>query len=70
VRSEGDLGAFFHRFLLEATAMARAHAAALGANALLSFHATPEESQTGRNQVRGGERIAGVGGYFFFAAFF
>eukprot|EP00615_Pteridomonas_danica_P007433 CAMPEP_0114362902 /NCGR_PEP_ID=MMETSP0101-20121206/26068_1 /TAXON_ID=38822 ORGANISM="Pteridomonas danica, Strain PT" /NCGR_SAMPLE_ID=MMETSP0101 /ASSEMBLY_ACC=CAM_ASM_000211 /LENGTH=206 /DNA_ID=CAMNT_0001509083 /DNA_START=1 /DNA_END=618 /DNA_ORIENTATION=- len=51
VRSDDELGIFFHEFMLEISTMVRAHAAALGANALLCFSATPEESQGGRNQV-------------------
>jgi hypothetical protein len=51
VRSEQEVGSFFLAFLLEAHAMVRAHAAARGANALVCYAATPEESQGGRNQV-------------------
>ena len=53
VRSQAELGAFFHLFLMEVNAVVRAHAAALGANALLCYVTTPEEStsRTSRNQV-------------------
>jgi len=51
VRSEQEVSSFFLTFLLEAQAMVRAHTAALGANALVCYSATPEESQGGRNQV-------------------
>ena len=50
-RSQEKLGAFFHEFLLEVNSMVRAHAAALGANALVCYCAAPEGSQGGRNQV-------------------
>lgn len=53
VRSQSELGNFFHVFLTEVNAMMRAHAASLGANALLCYTTTPEEStsRASRNQV-------------------
>lgn len=51
VRSQTEVSAFYQTFLLEVNAMVRAHACALGANALLCYTLTPEESQGGRNQV-------------------
>ena len=50
-RSQEKLGAFFNVFLLEVNSMVRAHTAALGANALVCYTASPEGSQGGRNQV-------------------
>jgi hypothetical protein len=40
----GGLGQFFHNFLCEAMAVARAHVLAFNGNVLLSFHLTPRES--------------------------
>ncbi|CAK8985680.1 C2 domain-containing protein 5 (138 kDa C2 domain-containing phosphoprotein), partial [Durusdinium trenchii] len=44
VREGGGLGQFFHMFLHEAQAIARAHVLALQGNVLLSFKLTPRES--------------------------
>jgi uncharacterized protein YbjQ (UPF0145 family) len=52
VRESGGLGAFYHLFLNEAIAIARAHVRALGGNAMLTFRLVPiESSQLYRNQV-------------------
>jgi len=44
VREGGGLGQFFHLFLSEAKAIARAHVAALRGNSILNFQITPRES--------------------------
>uniref|UniRef100_A0A7S2W4C5 C2 domain-containing protein n=1 Tax=Mucochytrium quahogii TaxID=96639 RepID=A0A7S2W4C5_9STRA len=44
VREGAGLGLFFHEFLNDAQAIARAHVVALNGNALLSFKLTPRES--------------------------
>ena len=53
IRTQTELGKFFHSYLSEIHALMRAHAASLGANALLCFSTTPEEStsRTSRHQV-------------------
>lgn len=54
MRQGGGLSAFFFTLTSEANAVARAHAAALGGNAVISFRLNPRESSRGRsrNQVR------------------
>ena len=55
VREKGGLGQFFHVFLNEVNAIARAHVLALGGNALVAYQIAPRESggRIYRNQVRG-----------------
>jgi hypothetical protein len=52
VRGEGQLGSFFHLLLSEVNAVARAHVAALGGNALLCHNLVPQEAggKASRNQ--------------------
>lgn len=52
VRGEGQLGSFFFLLLSEVNAIARAHVAALGGNALLCHRLVPQEAggKASRNQ--------------------
>ncbi|CAM9144817.1 unnamed protein product [Choristocarpus tenellus] len=49
----GEIAAFFHFFMMEVNTVIRAHVAALGGNALLSYRLLPQESggKVSKNQV-------------------
>ena len=54
IRGEENQASFFYTFVSEANAVARAHVASLGGNALLLQRMIPQESggRLSRNQVR------------------